>query len=148
MEELRTAAGVETDSLEDVRSSTTDADFLMLLNALERLILLNLQNPDPGTTDEEDLGPQKPVGMEGGGGILGIMTNVFTSDSPPSAVDEQLTVHPRPIFYFRKGAHLLHRRVLLDIVLSMMVYAFCSASGRRLTGLNPELGRRETSRSR
>lgn len=92
MEEMRSAAGVDTDSLEDVRSSTTDADFLMLLNALERLILLNLQNPDPGPTDEEDLGPQKPVGVEGSSGILGIMTNVFASDSPPSALDEQLTV--------------------------------------------------------
>ena len=91
-EEMRSAAGVETRSLEDVRSTTTDADFLMLLNALERLILLNLQNPDPGPTEDEDLGPQKPVGPEGSSGIFGIMTNVFASDAPASAADEQLTV--------------------------------------------------------
>jgi hypothetical protein len=80
------------DSARDVHSVATDAEFLMLLNALERLILLNLQASDMGSTEDDGVPAEKP-GSDGGSGILGMVTNVFASEAPSSVSDnEQLTV--------------------------------------------------------
>ena len=75
----------------DFRSNTTDAEFIMLLNALERLVLLSLSTTDTGHADEDDIPAEKPPGTEPGG-LFGIMTSVFSSESVPTNLEEQLTV--------------------------------------------------------
>jgi len=75
----------------DFRSNTTDAEFIMLLNALERLVLFTLSTADTGNADEEDVPAEKPPGAEPAG-ILGIVTSVFSSESVPNNLEEQLTV--------------------------------------------------------
>jgi hypothetical protein len=78
----------------DFRSSTTDAEFSMLLNALERLVLLSLPTADSAHVEEDDVPVEKPPGAEPGG-FLGIVTRVFSSESVPSNLEEQLTVRCR-----------------------------------------------------
>ena len=75
----------------DFRSNTTDAEFIMLLNALERLVLLSFSTTDTGHADEDDIPAEKPPGAEPGG-LLGIMTSVFSSESASANLEEQLTV--------------------------------------------------------
>ena len=75
----------------DFRSNTTDAEFIMLLNALERLVLLSLSTTDIGHADEDDIPAEKPLGAEPGG-LLGMVTSVFSSESAPANLEEQLTV--------------------------------------------------------
>src|SRR6266404_602709 len=79
------------DGHQDLKSNTTDAELIMLLNSLERLVLLSLSTADAGNAEEEDIPAEKPPGTESGG-ILGIVTSVFSSDSAPSNLEEQLTV--------------------------------------------------------
>ena len=75
----------------DFRSTTTDLEFITLLNALERLVLLSLSTTDTGHADEDDVPAEKPPGAETGG-LLGIVTSVFSSESVPTNLEEQLTV--------------------------------------------------------
>lgn len=75
----------------DFKSNTTDAELIMLLNSLERLVLLSLSTADAGNAEEDDVPAEKPPGTESGG-ILGIVTSVFSSESAPSNLEEQLTV--------------------------------------------------------
>lgn len=62
-----------------VKSWTTDADFIMLLNALERLVLLGLTKSDVLPADEEPSIQEK--GAVESGGILGLVSNVFGGES-------------------------------------------------------------------
>ncbi|KZT08595.1 uncharacterized protein LAESUDRAFT_757319 [Laetiporus sulphureus 93-53] len=63
---------------DDVETTTTDADFIMLLTALERLVLLSFsQVPETHQTDEEYSAP----GQESSG-LLGYVSNVFSSEAP------------------------------------------------------------------
>lgn len=71
----------------------TDAEFIMLLNALERLLILGLANHAEPSQQEEDLVLQEKSGHESSG-ILGYVSNVFTLDSPTTQTDEQPTVGP------------------------------------------------------
>ncbi|TFY81819.1 hypothetical protein EWM64_g2190 [Hericium alpestre] len=80
----------QRDHDEDVRSLTTDSDFIMLLHALERLVLLSLSASDVGNADDDGIAAEKPSPSESSG-LLGMMTNVFSSESTPSGPDEQLT---------------------------------------------------------
>jgi hypothetical protein len=75
----------------DFRSNTTDAEFIMLLNALERLVLFSLSTTDAGNADEDEVSAEKPPGAESAG-LLGIVTSVFSSESVPTNLEEQLTV--------------------------------------------------------
>jgi hypothetical protein len=75
----------------DFQSNTTDAEFIMLLNALERLVLLSLSTTDTGHADEDDIPAEKPPGAEPGG-LLGMVSSVFSSESAPANLEDQLTV--------------------------------------------------------
>ncbi|KAH9043683.1 Dopey, N-terminal-domain-containing protein [Lactarius pseudohatsudake] len=81
MDDIRRALGDGHDH-HDFKSHTTDA---------ERLVLLSLSTADAGHTEEDDVLAEKPPGTESGG-ILGIVTSVFSSESAPSNLEEQLTV--------------------------------------------------------
>ncbi|KAI0031253.1 Dopey, N-terminal-domain-containing protein [Vararia minispora EC-137] len=99
-------AGVE-DETRDVCSLTTDAEFLMLLNALERLILLNLQTSDAGNVEDDGVPAEKPGGSEGGSGFLGIVTNVFSSEPPMNPPDEQFTTRSPGYRALHEGVRVL-----------------------------------------
>jgi hypothetical protein len=90
LDDIRKAFKEDRDD-HDFRSNTTDAEFIMLLNALERLVLLSLPTADSGHAEEDDVPAEKPPGAEPGG-LFGIVTRVFSSESVPSNVEEQLTV--------------------------------------------------------
>jgi hypothetical protein len=86
-------------STKDISSLTTDSDLIMFLNGLERLILLSLANPSEASPTEEDTPLADKSGQENSG-LLGYVSNVFSSDNVPSTTEEQLTVrfHERIIF--------------------------------------------------
>ncbi|KAG2138725.1 Dopey, N-terminal-domain-containing protein [Suillus bovinus] len=102
----------------------TDAEFTMLLNALERLLVLGLTQKSDANSQEDDTPVQEKPGAESGG-ILGYVSNVFTTDNASAAVEDQLTSHS-------PGYKSLHDgiRVLLAIWVNMV--------WRDTTGLRPE----------
>ncbi|KAI0690744.1 Dopey, N-terminal-domain-containing protein [Cytidiella melzeri] len=72
----------------DVIAYTTDADFVMLLNAVERLVLLSLSHYQQLNPLEDD-GLNEKSAQESSG-LLGYMSNVFGSDLAAVSADEQL----------------------------------------------------------
>jgi hypothetical protein len=76
---------------EDLASFTTDAEMIMLLNALERMVSLSLAytSESPSSGDETPT-TEKPVSENSG--LLGMVSNVFGSDSTQQVPDDQLTV--------------------------------------------------------
>lgn len=73
----------------DITSFATDAEFIMLLNGLERLVLLSLANMETGQQEEDVSSSEKP-GQENSG-LLGYVSNVFSSDSS-NMTEDQLSV--------------------------------------------------------
>jgi hypothetical protein len=74
----------------DIPTYTTDADFIMLLNALERLVLLSLSHLPDTSEIEDELLPEKSG--HDAGGLLGYVSNVFGADSAPVTTTEQPSV--------------------------------------------------------
>ncbi|KAI0375501.1 hypothetical protein BV20DRAFT_986250 [Pilatotrama ljubarskyi] len=79
-------ASVEAIRNDDIVSYTTDSDFLMLLTALERLTLLSMTRAAGEHQQEEDQ-PMDRVPQESGG-LLGYVSNVFSSDGPSGAIED------------------------------------------------------------
>ena len=80
----------DSSSRSDVVSGITDAEFMMLLNALERLVLLSLtKSADGGPTDEDGPFPERAGESSG---LLGYVSNVFSSDNTEAPVQETLSV--------------------------------------------------------
>jgi hypothetical protein len=76
---------------EDLPSFTTDAEMIMLLNGLERMVSLSLAyTSESSSSDEEAPIMEKPVSENSG--LLGMVSNVFSSDSTQQAPEDQLTV--------------------------------------------------------
>ncbi|GBE77521.1 hypothetical protein SCP_0103960 [Sparassis crispa] len=73
----------------DVVSYSTDSDFMMLLTAVERLALLSLSNLADATQIEEESTVEKPA--QESGGLLGYVSNVFSSDSAAGTTEGQNT---------------------------------------------------------
>ncbi len=89
LKEIQSAARQPDSYGKDIHASVTDADMIMLLNGLERFVLLSLMHTDEDTSDEESI-TEKPA--QESGGLLGLVSNVFSSDSTHLANVEQLTV--------------------------------------------------------
>ncbi|CAE6451535.1 unnamed protein product [Rhizoctonia solani] len=71
----------------DHMSHVTDAEVVVLLNALERLVLLaTARNADPGLLEEGDAASEKEST-----GLFGIVTTVFNSDSYSHTAAEKIT---------------------------------------------------------
>ena len=71
----------DTTRLSSITSGTTDAEFIMLLNALERLVLLSLTKSHDSPAPEDDTVLERPVPESSSSGLLGIVSNVFGSES-------------------------------------------------------------------
>ncbi|KIJ53578.1 hypothetical protein M422DRAFT_73885 [Sphaerobolus stellatus SS14] len=94
-------------------SRTTDSEFTMLLNALERLVLLGLSKDYDATLaeKEEDAITERVPPDSGGtsGGLLGMVTNVFGTDGAPVTTEE--TLSPRSSGYqsLHESVRVLYR---------------------------------------
>ncbi|KIM70102.1 hypothetical protein SCLCIDRAFT_1160646 [Scleroderma citrinum Foug A] len=84
----------------------TDAEFVMLLNALERLLVLGLANYTELSQQDEDSSPQEKTGNESGG-ILGYVSNVFTVDSTSTQPDDQLAARSPGYRSLHEGIRVL-----------------------------------------
>lgn len=83
-------ASVGDASVADITAFTTDADFMMLLNAIERLVLLSLsQFVESTQVEDEGLG-DKPI--HDGSGILGYVSNVFSAEGTSNIIEESSSV--------------------------------------------------------
>ncbi|KAG9313948.1 Dopey, N-terminal-domain-containing protein [Chiua virens] len=83
----------------------TDAEFVMLLNTLERLLLLGLANYSELAQQDEDTPTQEKTGGESSG-ILGLVSNVFTAEATlPS--EEQTTVRSPGFRSLNDGVRVL-----------------------------------------
>lgn len=76
---------------DDIVSYTTDADFMMLLTALERLSLLSMTRTVGDQPPEEEQQQVEKVPQESSG-LLGYVSNVFGSDGPSSATEDASSV--------------------------------------------------------
>jgi hypothetical protein len=74
----------------DVMSYSTDADFVMFLNAVERLALLSLSHLQQPNSLEDDVLNEKP--NQESGGLLGYVSNVFSSDQGTVLSEDQVAV--------------------------------------------------------
>lgn len=74
-------------------SFATDAEIIILLNALERLVLLSISKSDESTLAEDESGPSDKGASDGPTGILGYVFGVDSSSST-NLPEEQLSVHP------------------------------------------------------
>ncbi|KAI5833359.1 hypothetical protein K523DRAFT_343112 [Schizophyllum commune Tattone D] len=93
----------------DALSSSTDAEIVMLLNGLERLVLLSLAYMSESSSAEDDgMSPEKPT-QESGGGLLGYVSGVFSSDSANAGADEQLTTQSPGYRALRDAVRVLHQ---------------------------------------
>lgn len=104
----------------------TDAEFIMLLNAMERLLILGLTSQAELSQQDEDFPPHEKSATESSG-ILGLVSNVFTVDNASSQTDDQLA--PRS-----PGYRSLHEgiRVLFAIWINLVWTA--PSSGRSEDG--------------
>jgi hypothetical protein len=76
---------------EDLPSFTTDAEMIMLLNGLERMVSLSLAyTSELSSSDDETPTAEKPVSENSG--LLGMVSNVFGSDNTQQLPEDQLTV--------------------------------------------------------
>jgi len=75
----------------DMTTSVTDAELIMLLNALERLILLSLAYTSELDTAEDETNNMDSKAASEGVGLLGYVSNVFSSETSSNQT-EQLTV--------------------------------------------------------
>ncbi|KAH7930453.1 hypothetical protein BV22DRAFT_1000727 [Leucogyrophana mollusca] len=85
----------------------TDAEFIMLLNALERLLVLGLSRRPEASQQEDDSSVQEKPSNEASG-LLGYVSNVFTTDSASSAQDDQLTVRSPGYRSLHEGVRVLY----------------------------------------
>lgn len=83
-------ASRDRSDVEDIASATTDAEFIMLLNALERLVQLSLANVEAYQEDDDSNATDKPA-IENSG-LLGYVSNVFSSDNFTDTTADQFTV--------------------------------------------------------
>ncbi len=79
-----------TDSVDDESAIASDAELIMLLSGLERLILLSLAyTPEAYSSEDDSNVTEKPTESTG---LLGYVSTVFSSDPSTSNQSEQLTV--------------------------------------------------------
>ncbi|TDL20872.1 hypothetical protein BD410DRAFT_840852 [Rickenella mellea] len=90
LNEIEVILSTSAENIEDVTSEIGDADIIMLLNALERLVLFSL--PDSPEATYEEMGIASDKGGPDSTSLLTYVSNVFTTETSTSQVREgQLT---------------------------------------------------------
>ncbi|KAL0951843.1 hypothetical protein HGRIS_008504 [Hohenbuehelia grisea] len=106
LEDIQNAASVGQHAVEDIQSTATDAELIMLLNGLERLVLLSLAyTAEPSSSDEPDIVSEKSEPETTG--LLGYVSTVFSSDNSKAA-DEQLTARSPAYRSLHEGVRVLY----------------------------------------
>jgi hypothetical protein len=112
---------------DDLTSSATDAELIMLLGGLERLVLLSLAYPTESAISDDE----QPIADKAteNSGLLGYVSTVFSSENVQNVVDEQLTVN-----YIRPAAEDIlnpsNRPDLPDTELCTKASASCTWFGQ------------------
>ncbi|KAJ3809392.1 Dopey, N-terminal-domain-containing protein [Lentinula aff. lateritia] len=107
LRDLLKASKREEEFSSDTHSSTSDAEFTMLLNGLERLILLSLTYTSEVNPMEDDASINAEKAVEGSG-LLGYVSNVFSSDTTQQSSDDQLTVRSFAYHALDEGVRVLY----------------------------------------
>ncbi|KNZ76347.1 Protein dopey [Termitomyces sp. J132] len=105
--DIHTASSQAQDFARDFSSSVTDAEMIMLLNGLERMILLSLAYTMETSSTEEESIPQDKAGIENSG-LLGYVSNVFGSESTQQITDETLTARSPAYRSLDEGIRVLY----------------------------------------
>ena len=85
------ASARNQDSVQDALSMTTDAEMIMLLNGLERMVLLSLANISATSLSEDEPTTLEKSSSENTG-LLGYVSTVFASEGTQQISGELLTV--------------------------------------------------------
>ncbi|KAJ7687383.1 Dopey, N-terminal-domain-containing protein [Mycena rosella] len=100
---------------DDLTSSATDAELIMLLGGLERLVLLSLAYPTESANSDDDQTITDKTTENSG--LLGYVSTVFSSENVQNLVEEQLTARS-------PGYRSLHEAVrVLYLVWSTLVWS-------------------------
>jgi hypothetical protein len=139
LSEVLKASSQSRDYADDISTSVTEAEMIMFLNGLERLILLSLAyTSEPDTSEDETSALEKPSGETSG--LLGYVSGVFGSDSTQSVPSEQLTVCLFPLLHCVHSTDQLIRLVLRDTGLWMKGSEYSIQSGAHLFGRRLKFG--------
>lgn len=135
-------ASIGDASVADITAFTTDADFMMLLNAVERLVLLSLSELVESTQVEDEGLSDKPV--HDGSGILGYVSNVFSAEGTSNVIEEPSSVSMQCDYgrlssskFADKGTRLSmpirsHRRVIRHVGTTCQSFGTAVAVTRRV----------------
>ncbi|KAJ6623058.1 Dopey, N-terminal-domain-containing protein [Mycena sp. CBHHK59/15] len=91
---------------DDLASSATDAELIMLLGGLERLVLLSLAYPiETNNTEDEPPIAEKSTDNSG---LLGYVSTVFSSENVQNLAEEQLTARSPGYRALHEGVRVLY----------------------------------------
>ncbi|KAG6874376.1 hypothetical protein C0995_015112 [Termitomyces sp. Mi166 len=107
LKDIHTASSQAHDFARDFPSNVTDTEMIMLLNGLERMILLNLAYTAEVSSTEEESIPQDKAGTENSG-LLGYVSTVFGSESTQQISDEMLTARSPAYRSLDEGIRVLY----------------------------------------
>lgn len=124
---------------EDIFSTRSDAELIMLLHAIERLSLLNLSR-QVETTDAEDDSSYAEKHTTDSAGLFGYVSTVFGSENPAYVPEEQLAVSRYEDAISWRLIRRCNRLVPRRIVHFIGVYLCCIACGLRSSGRPHNLG--------
>lgn len=133
------SARAQVSDTQDISSTTSDAELIMFLNAIERLLLLNLSKQIEAADAEDDSSyAEKPA--TDGTGLFGYVSNVFGSENPAYVPEEQLAVSR---YEDDTGERLIgrcNRPAPRRIARFIAAYLCCTICGLRSSGGPRKLG--------
>ncbi|KAJ7269339.1 Dopey, N-terminal-domain-containing protein [Mycena haematopus] len=91
---------------DDLTSTSTDAELIMLLGGLERLVLLSLAYPAEASSSDDEQAPTEKAPENSG--LLGYVSTVFSSESAQNFGDEQLTARSPGYRSLHEGVRVLY----------------------------------------
>ncbi|KAJ7897279.1 Dopey, N-terminal-domain-containing protein [Mycena olivaceomarginata] len=91
---------------DDLTSSATDAELIMLLGGLERLVLLSLAYPADSSSSEDEQAPTEKAPENSG--LLGYVSTVFSSENVQNFGEEQLTAKSPGYRSLHEGVRVLY----------------------------------------
>jgi hypothetical protein len=139
------SARAQVSDTQDIFSATSDAEFIMLLHAIERLLLLNLSS-QVEAADAEDDGNYAEKPVTDGTGLFGYVSNVFGSENPANVPEEQLAVSRYEDEVYERLIRRCNRPVRRHIVHSTGAYLCCIRHGSLSSGEPRNPGRPRTTR--